>query len=184
MGFLTNLKEKMSRFSGKVDDYQEAITFAEAGEQEYARELIKEPEVEEKPARLLVVGKESDFSREIIDYALEMAQRMSYEIIALNTAPLSCDTFKLFSSSRDKVCQEFEEISEKNFSVFQEEAAKNSISLTHVVKFIETDDAIEDIRKELGDIDFVVSDYEEEGVASRAEDGQRLRQEMFVYSVV
>jgi len=95
-GIFGRIKQKLHRLTGKMDSYQEAITFAEAGEPEYAREFSRD-EVRKSSDILLVVGQESSFSQEIIDYALEMAKRMSYEIVALNTAPLSCDTFKMFS---------------------------------------------------------------------------------------
>ncbi|MCJ7539291.1 MAG: hypothetical protein MUO88_06450, partial [Desulfobacterales bacterium] len=105
-GIFGRIKQKLSRTGDKMEKYQEAITFAEAGESEYAMETMAEQREEQAPTKLLVMGRESTFSKEIIDYALEMAQRMSYDILALNTAPLSCDTFKLFSSSRDQVCEE------------------------------------------------------------------------------
>ncbi|MGD2150208.1 MAG: hypothetical protein PVF99_06345, partial [Desulfobacterales bacterium] len=117
-GIFGRIKQKLSRASNKMDKYQEAITFAEAGESDYAMETMTERREEQEPTRLLVMGRESDFSKEIIDYALEMAQRMSYEILALNTAPLSCETFKLFSSSRNQVCQEFKSMSEKSADLF------------------------------------------------------------------
>jgi len=123
-GIFGRIKQKLSRASKKMDKYQEAITFAQAGESEYAMETMVEQREEHSPTKLLVMGRESTFSKEIIDYALEMAQRMSYEILALNTAPLSCETFKLFSSSHNQVCQEFKNMSEKNAGLFQEAASE------------------------------------------------------------
>ncbi|MBU0769481.1 MAG: hypothetical protein KJ687_10355, partial [Proteobacteria bacterium] len=103
-GIFGRIKQKLSRAGNKMEKYQEAITFAQAGESEYAMETMAEERREEQtPTKLLVMGRESTFSKEIIDYSLEMAQRMSYNILALNTAPLSCETFKLFSSSRNQV---------------------------------------------------------------------------------
>ena len=126
-GIFGKIRQKLSRAGNKMDKYQEAITFAEAGESDYATETMAEQREEQEPTRLLVMGRESDFSKEIIDYALEMAQRMSYEILALNTAHLSCETFKLFSSSRNQVCEEFKSMSEKSAGLFQEAAAEKGI---------------------------------------------------------
>jgi hypothetical protein len=168
-----------------MDQYQEAITFAEAGQPEHVRELLMTDEGEKKTtAKLLVVGRESTFSREVIDYALEMAQRMSYEIVALNTAPLSCETFKLFSTSRSKICQEFQKISEENVGVFRQAAEKIGIPVSHVVKFCEANEALEEMKKEYGDIEFVISEAEEEQVTRRVEEGERVRQDIFVYTMV
>lgn len=182
-GIFQKLKGKIRRLSGKMDQYQEAVTFAEAGQPQFAREFVQ-PEVQNDPNKLLVVGRESTFSKEIVDYALEMARRMSYEIVALNTAPLSCDTFKLFSSSRDQVCTDFKDLSSKNAEMFQAEAAREGIPFSHVVKFSETDEAIDAVRKELGEVAFVVSESEEEFVEDRVAEGERLRRKLFVYSMV
>ncbi|GAG26858.1 unnamed protein product, partial [marine sediment metagenome] len=134
-GIFGRIKQKLSRASNKMDKYQEAITFAEAGESDYAMETMAEQREDQEPTRLLVMGRESTFSKEIIDYALDMAQRMSYEILALNTAPLSCETFKLFSSSRNQICEEFKSMSEKSAGLFQEAAAEKRIPFDHVVMF-------------------------------------------------
>lgn len=182
--FLGKIRNRIGRLSGKMDQYQEAITFAEAGQQEHAQGIVQEAVIEERPPKLLVVGRESTFSTQIIDYALEMAQRMSYEILALNTAPLSCETFKLFSSSRNKLCREFQGISEENVKLFREEAERMGVAFSHVVKFSEPDEALEEMKREYEDIEFVVSEAEEERVANRLEEGERPRQEIFVYSVV
>jgi len=179
------LSSRVRKFTGRMDRYQEAITFAEAGQLEHVQELLITEEEEQKTAaKLLVVGRESTFSREIIDYALEMAQRMSYEILALNTVALSCETFKLFSLSSNKLCQEFREISEENVRVFREEAEKIGLSFSHAVKFIEPDEALEEMKREYKDIEFVISEAEEEQVTRRVEEGERARRDIFVYTMV
>jgi len=139
---------------------------------------------EDLEARLVVVGNESIFSDEIIDYAIEMAQRMNYRIIALNTAPLSCDTFKLFSNNRNQVCKEFEELSAMNALKFKEVAQKNNIHFTHVIKFDETDHALESIQKEFGEIGFIVSEPQTKKVVqNQHENVNQLRSEICVYSM-
>jgi altronate dehydratase len=183
-GIFGRIKRKMSRTGSKIDKYQEAITFAEAGESDYAVETMADQKEAQAPTKLLVMGRESDFSKEIIDYALEMAQRMSYEILALNTAPLSCETFKLFSSSRNQVCEEFKSMSEKNAGLFQEAAAEKGIPFHHIVMFSELEEALESITREHKDIAFVVSETLEDRAESRAEEGERLRRNLYVYSMV
>jgi hypothetical protein len=183
-GIFGRIKQKMSRAGNKMEKYQEAITFAQAGVSEYAMETMAEQREEQAPTKLLVMGKESTFSKEIIDYALEMAQRMSYDILALNTAPLSCETFKLFSSSRDQVCEEFKSMSEKNAGLFQKAAAEKGIPFGHIVMFSEPEEALESINKEHRNIAFVVSETVEDRADSRIEEGERLRTNLFVYSMV
>jgi hypothetical protein len=183
-GIFGRIKQKLSKAGDKMEKYQEAITFAEAGESEYAMETMTEQKEELAPTKLLVMGRESTFSEEIIEYALDMAKRMSYDIVALNTAPLSCETFKLFSSSRDQVCEEFKSMSEKNAGLFQEAAAEKGISFHHIVMFSEPEEALESITKEHRDIAFVISESVEDRTESRIEEGEQLRRNVYVYSMV
>jgi hypothetical protein len=183
-GIFGRMRHKLSKAGKKMDKYQEAITFAEAGEAQHAMATIAEQTEEQQTMQLLVAGRESTFSKEIIDYALDMAQRMSYEILALNTAPLSCETFKLFSSSRNQVCEEFKSLSEKNAAMFQQAAAAKGIAFNHIVMFSEADEALQEVTRNNKNIAFVVSESIEDRAESRIEEGERLRQHLYVYSIV
>ncbi len=182
--FFGKIKEKMQKRSGKMDHYQEANENAKEGQKEYAREAVADEPTVEATGKLLVVGRESVFSPEIIDYALEMAERMSYEIIALNTAPLSCETFKLFSSSRNKICEDFEDLSKKNVRAFQKAAEKKDIPFTHVVKFSESYEVLKEVKVEIGEFEFVVSEMEDQENTSGTEDGEEAKREICVYSIM
>lgn len=184
IGFLENLRKRSKRLGEKMEMYPEAIAFAEGGQREDARQLLQPEKGEERPRKLLVVGRESHFSQEVTDYALEMAQRLSYEILALNTAPLSCETFKLAPFSHDKLCREFRSLSLENVKAFQERAEEMGIPFTHMVKFTQTDQALEEISREFKEIEFVVSDTEEERPVERIEEGERPRRELYVYSML
>jgi hypothetical protein len=181
--FFARFMKKANKVRNKMDKYQEAVAFAEAGEHEHAERLFQADVAEEKVGKLLVVGREATFSREVIDYALDMAKRLSYEILALNTAALSGETFRLFSSSQRKLSQGFRALSEKNARRFQEEAERLGIPFAHVVRFSERDKALEEINREFANIEFVVSDAEEERPVGRAEEGERARQAIYVYSM-
>ena len=132
---------------------------------------------------LLVVGEKGSFSKKVIDYALEMAERMSYDILALNTAPLSCDTFKLFSS-RNEICDEFKLLSEKNIVSFREAAIEKGISFNHKVMFNEIEEALTIINKEYEDIAFIVSETIEDRTENITEQRDRINSNLYVYSVV
>jgi len=183
-GIFGRIKQKFSKASAEMDKYQEAITFAEAGEAEHAMAAMAEQTEEQQTMQLLVAGRESTFSKEIVDYALDMAQRMSYDILALNTAPLSCETFKLFSSSRNQICEEFKSMSEKNAAMFQQAAAEKGIAFDHIVMFSEADVALQEVTRNNKNIAFVVSESIEDRAENRIEEGERLRQHLYVYSVV
>jgi hypothetical protein len=183
-GILGKIRQKLRRAGNKMDQYQEAITFAEAGEHDHALTAISEQQEEKAPNKLLVMGNESIFSEKIIDYALEMAQRMSYNILALNTAPLSCETFKLFASPRNQVCEEFKNMCEKNAELFRQAATERGIPFDHVIMFSKPDNALEIVTRENGDIAFVVSESVGDRAERRAEEGERITQSLYVYSMV
>lgn len=182
--FFGLLKKKANRLTKKMEQMQEAVAFAEAGEREAALGLLHEEAIEDPPGKLLVIGRESTFSRIVIDYSLEMAKRMSYEILALNTTPLSSETFKIFSSSHKQLCRDFHALAQENVKEFRNEAERLGVPFAHVVRFIERDQAVEEINHEFKDIEFVVSDAEQEGAVNRAEEGERPAQPIYVYSML
>jgi len=134
--------------------------------------------------RLVVMGHESMFSDEVVDYAIDMAKRMSYEILALNSAPLSCDSFSLFSTSRSKLCQEFQSISENNTAAFRKTAETEGIPFVHVVKFDEPEQALASLQKEFENIEFVIADSQPQAAVDRVTETNRPRNELLVYSMI
>lgn len=111
-----------------------------------------------RQGRLLVFGREAEFSEALIEYALEMAERLSYEVLALNAAGFSKESLRSFPSARERVCQDFRIASEENVVPFREAAAKKSIPFSHIVTFSGSDEATQEIQQEVGQIDFVVSE--------------------------
>jgi nucleotide-binding universal stress UspA family protein len=134
--------------------------------------------------RLVVMGNESMFSSEVVEYAIDMAQRMSYEILALNSAPLSCDSFSLFSTSRSKICQEFQSISEQNAADFRKVAEEQGIPFVHVVKFDEPEQALASLQKEYDGIEFVIADAQPQASVENVAESNRPKSELLVYSMI
>jgi len=111
--------------------------------------------------RLLVLGQQSGFPKDLVDYALDMAERLSYEVIALNAAGFSKETFRSFPGARDKVCQDFRAVSEGNALSFRAAAIEKGIPFSHLVKFSSADEAAAEVRDQVGDIDYVICESEE-----------------------
>ena len=175
---IVELMEKINKAFARKVDHEERIR--KAG---FVRDQLQEPladagqnagaEDAAEPAdhgRLLVIGRESDFSTELIEYALVVAERMSFPIVAMNAAGFDSESFRLFPTARETVCQEFREISEKNAALFRKAARKRGIAFVHVVKFCEQDDAIAELRGEIGDIDYVVCECAEGANGPRVQD--------------
>lgn len=130
---------------------------APSGEAERAAEVPKTT-----LGTLLVIGRESDFSSELIRYALDISKRMSYEILAMNAAGFDNESFRLFPAARQRVCEDFTEISEKNAALFKQAADKEGIPFKNLVMLCEQDEAITQIRTDIGDIDYVVCECSED----------------------
>jgi DNA-binding NtrC family response regulator len=116
---------------------------------------------EGRKGRLLVLGRQSGFPKGLVDYALEMAGRLSYEVIALNAAGFSKESFRSFPGARDKVCEDFKVVSEENAVPFREAAAEKGIPFSHLVKYSSADEATAEVRDRVGDIDYVICESEE-----------------------
>ena len=83
------------------------------------------------------------------------------------------------------MCEDFEEISKKNIIAFQERAEKQGIPFQHVVKFSDSYEVLKEIKAEVGEFEFVVSEVEEElENASGAETGEKPKREISVYSIM
>ncbi|GAB6906223.1 hypothetical protein DESC_880032 [Desulfosarcina cetonica] len=135
--------------------------------------------------RLVVMGNESQFSDEVVDYAIDMARRMSYEIVALNSAPLSCDSFGLFSTSRSKLCDEFQSICSVNGQTFRQAAEAAGIPFVQVVKFDEPEQALSSLQHEFSNIEFVIADSQPQAeTTDRIAQTNSLRNEVLVYSMI
>jgi len=144
-------KVKKASFAEKT---MEAITFAEAGEHEHAKALIKGTVSKEK---LLVVGSEEGFSERLVNHAINMAERMGYEITALNVIPVG---MRIFSVLQDKVKEELKGKTEKEAEAFSAKASKMRIPFTHTVKFGNRDKIVREVNRECKETLFIVTEPE------------------------
>ncbi len=145
-------KVKKESFAEKT---MEAITFAEAGEHEHAKALMKGETVTKE--QLLVVGSEDGFSERLVNHAISMAERMGYEISAINVIPVG---MRIFSVLQDKVKDELKEKTEKDAKAFSAKASEMKISFTHKVKFGNRDKIIREVSKEFSENLFIVTEPE------------------------
>lgn len=60
----------------------QAITFAEAGAHDLARQILTEPDLE--PPKILVVSSLTVFSPAVIDYAIRLAGSIACQVVAVN----------------------------------------------------------------------------------------------------
>ena len=116
---------------------------------------------------LLVVGNEERFSDRLVDYALEMAERMSYRLVALSPAPFPESIMK-----QDPIparVSEFEQSARENAEVFARGAEEKGIPFEHVIRCGQSDAVAEQVAKEYGNVEFVVSEPTDQQLADQAQ---------------
>jgi len=184
MAFLNTLKKKIKIFNKKKNGGPEAIAFSEADLHEH---LTREESLtcrENKGRNLVVASTENRFSQDLISYALEMAKRMDYGIIAINAASITQDVTDFFSTTHDKIYAEFKESSVENAESFRAEARGLGLTFAHIVQSSSIDHAIDHIRNECGHIEFVISENREPvNARGGIPKEKRVAQRLCVYSV-
>ncbi len=114
------------------DDYDEAmmaISFAEAGAPEQAVEVMRQY----GKRKILVVSQEDAFTEAVMEYATQLAERMGYDLIALNVG--AATSGRGLSAYQQHMQEEFQGRAAKAAQVLEQKAAAKNIRLTHVVKF-------------------------------------------------
>ncbi len=164
------LQKRLGSLVKGIEDPREAVAFADAGESVPSKDQVAFSPVATKAHKLLVMGRESDFSRSVIDYAVYMAQRMSFDILSLKTAPLPCNTYKALSADQNKLFRQFKQESSEKAREFRQAAEGVGVAFHHVVKFQGPEDAMAEVQREHPDVEFIISDtpfeMERERVAS------------------
>ncbi len=186
MKFFKKFNARQQQAVKRIDQYQEAISFAQAGAADEALEAlqVKQASPGLEKSKLLVLAQGDDFPDDIREYALEMAQRLGYEIIALNTAPVKREAWRFFHLEGKKLRQEFKAAAQEHFAVFQQEAEACMVPIVHVVKFMDKEEALQEMKQEVQDIDFIISDAEPiQPDLHNQETVNRPRRELCVYAL-
>ena len=112
-----------------------------------------------KAKKVLVVGKEEVFEKLVVEYALGLAERMGYEIVALNILPLPTDSPKL-APYCSLISDDFKNKCEESVSHFYELCKEKGIGFEHLVKTGDPEQCIKDVHREIDSIEFVICDPE------------------------
>lgn len=157
---------EVTRQSSLQDDYDQAmmaVSFAEAGAPEQAREVMRQ----RGKRKILVVSQEDAFTEPVMEYATSLAERMGYELIALNVGAAASDNAA--SGYGQHMQEEFQRRAAASVAVLQQKAAARHIAVTHVVKFGDAGAAVADINREYRRVELMITDSRtrEEEVAAR-----------------
>ncbi|MFH1216639.1 MAG: hypothetical protein V1706_09070 [Pseudomonadota bacterium] len=133
-----------------------AAAFAEAGEHATARSMIERPKGNRK---ILVIGRESSFSPRLVEYALEMAKRLDFEILALNVteAPL-----RMAQEKREEATEFFRKDCVCNVACMMEQAQNAGIEFSHLLEIGLQDEVVEKLHAEYPGMRYVLTEPDQE----------------------
>jgi nucleotide-binding universal stress UspA family protein len=157
-----NATEEGVGISERAQQYMQAITFAEEGEHQYAKEALEEAEPAARPAdtkSILVLGNEDTFPDYLIDYAVDMAERFDYEIIALNALPMSRKT-RVLSGFADEIGERFRTNAGNAGEVFRKRAEERGVRFRQEIELMSEQKAIRHLHKKEDNIEFVLTEPE------------------------
>ena len=184
MQFLNGLKDRVFGLNKRHGNTEKTITFSQpnANTDDGADECMACRANEGK--NLVVATLESRFSDEMVEYALDMAKRMDYGIIAVNAANLTHDVTSFFSTTQEELYADFKQTAAKNVLGFQKRAAELGLKFAHTTSQADVDHAIADITKECGHIEFIISENKNPAaIRDAAVNQDRIAQRLCVYSV-
>lgn len=108
--------------------------------------------------KILMVAKESAFTPAVMDYAVNLAQRLGYDLIGMNLNPALEQTGKFFSPYNLHQRGKFTQRARASWETVRSGLAQQGINSEHVVKFTEVAEAVKDLNHQVKRIDFVITD--------------------------
>ncbi|GAU09896.1 hypothetical protein [Desulfoplanes formicivorans] len=128
----------------RVAPVQRHLTLLKTDNQEPIHSTVPSPA--NQATRILVISRKARFSRDMINYSLDMASKRNAEIMALNLDECERD----FNAFQDKA--------RSNAVMFMEKANKAGIRFSHMVCDGPERTAIEHVSRVVGEPDFVMDD--------------------------
>jgi hypothetical protein len=149
------LVERRDLVREHVEEQMVAATLAEAGLHRDAQDVIQAGLLA-RP-KVLLVGREDRISDPVMHYAVGFAERMGYEIVALNVVPLPVGSSRT-PAALEAIVREYEKSCSESVKKLQEMCAARGIPCTHVFKTGTVEDCVREIHDEMKRIEFVISE--------------------------
>ena len=140
--------------SAALDRMHEAVTFAEAGEQEHAQALISARE--QSQFGILVLSHNDAFAPRVRDYAIDFASRQEKGIVALNV--METPRGSLFRRETKELVEQFRRRTEKSAETFQKAAEEKGVEFVHLSTQGNVERALRIAHEKNPGIQFVVTD--------------------------
>jgi hypothetical protein len=108
--------------------------------------------------KILVVGKDDLFTEDMTEYAIQLAGRLKYDILAVNVGT-EWDECPV-SGQGAQLCERFKRRAVEAGGILGRKAAQSGIHCEHIVKFGRLGKAVEEINHQVKRIEFVVTESE------------------------
>lgn len=108
--------------------------------------------------KILVVGKGDLFTEDMTDYAIHLAGRLKYDILAVNVGTEWSD--KSLSGQEAQLFERFRRRATEAGNTLRKRAASSGVHCEHIVKFGTLGKAVEEINHRIKRIEFVITESE------------------------
>jgi hypothetical protein len=108
--------------------------------------------------KILVVAENYTFTEAVMDYAVNLANRLGYDLIAMSVNPAWAQSGKFYSPYNQHLRGKFSERARTAWLPVAAALAGQGIHAEHVVKFEDLSEAIKDLNHAVKRIDFVITD--------------------------
>lgn len=158
-GLSLKRKSGVTKLGEKMEQYQQAVTYAEANLPEEATRTLQAAAAQ--PCRILVLGRNHTFSSQLKDYAVGLANRLGYEIVAVNCKYIPVDFSGAAAQFREKLREDFAELASASADDFQAQCEEAGVSFRHEIKFGDSTEVLKELHKDYCKLDYVVTEPDE-----------------------
>ncbi len=109
--------------------------------------------------KILLLGNEDLFPEDVVNYAIDLAERLDYDILALNVNDTKLST----TSSQRYLRQRFEDRAAQSAKIIKHKAAQRGVQCEHEVKFTDPESAVKELNHAVKRIEFIVMPSELNG---------------------
>lgn len=148
------MKKKLGLLKKKFELAAIAVTYAEAGEWGVASDYITKIEAlnRSQNGKMLVVALDSEFSEETVEYTVNLADRMKYDLLAINA--VTSQNLNLYLNKNRTA--ELKANLNKVFSLLVEKAKANRIRCETIITLKDIRSQIKQLLKQIRQVEFVL----------------------------
>ena len=112
---------------------------------------------DEVSRKILVVGKGETLDPAAVDYAANLAERLGYDLVAVNVNPTLGQKGRLFSPYKQHLREQFSQKAKATGEALQKKVALKGINFDHLVKFGDLGQAVADVNRQMKRIELVIT---------------------------